>query len=127
MTRNHKLEHKRDGRSRVSESSCDHRNARMPRRDAVRAIGGLAGLSAMTAFGRLTMSMSGGAHASWAMGGERTTRPRIKVGQIGVGHAHASKLSVFRHSEDYEVVGIVEPDPELRGRAELQDPYKGLP
>ena len=38
-------------------------------------------------------------------------RPRIKIGQIGVGHAHATKLSVYRHSPDYEVVGIVEPDP----------------
>jgi hypothetical protein len=27
-------------------------------------------------------------------------RRRIKVGQIGVGHAHAEKLSVFRASPD---------------------------
>lgn len=54
-------------------------------------------------------------------------RPRIKIGQIGVGHAHASKLSVFRQSADYEVVGIVEPDAELRRKAEAQAPYQGLP
>ena len=51
----------------------------------------------------------------------------IKVGQIGVGHAHATKLSVFRRSPDYEVVGIVEPDAELRARAESQPAFKGLP
>lgn len=53
-------------------------------------------------------------------------RPRIKVGQIGVGHAHASKIAVFRASSDFEVVGIVEPDPELRQRAESQAAYRGL-
>lgn len=50
----------------------------------------------------------------------------IKVGQIGVGHAHAGKLSVFRSSLDYEVVGIVEADPLLRSKAEKDSTYKGL-
>ena len=45
-----------------------------------------------------------------------STGERIKIGQIGVGHAHASKLAVYRQSPDYEVVGIVEPDAELRAR-----------
>src|SRR5262245_35454406 len=44
-------------------------------------------------------------------------KPRIKIGQIGVGHAHANKLAVYRDSPDYEVVGIDEPDKELRERA----------
>jgi len=57
---------------------------------------------------------------------ENPARPRIKVGQIGVGHAHASKLSVYRKSPDYEVVGIVEPDAELRKRAETQAAFKDL-
>jgi predicted dehydrogenase len=52
---------------------------------------------------------------------------RIKLGQIGVGHGHASKLAVYRQSPDYEVVGVVEPDAELRRRAEGQPAYKGLP
>ncbi|MEX0979214.1 MAG: Gfo/Idh/MocA family oxidoreductase [Pirellulales bacterium] len=52
--------------------------------------------------------------------------PRIKIGQIGTGHAHASKLSVYRASDDYEVVGVVEPDAELRGKAQSQDVYGGL-
>ena len=58
---------------------------------------------------------------------DKPARKRIAIGQIGVGHAHASKLSVYRKSADYEVVGIVEPDAELRKRAETQDVYRGLP
>ncbi|HUE72696.1 MAG TPA: Gfo/Idh/MocA family oxidoreductase [Pirellulaceae bacterium] len=54
-------------------------------------------------------------------------RAPIKIGQIGVGHAHASKLAVYRQSADYEVVGIVEPDEKLRQAAQSQVPYKDLP
>jgi predicted dehydrogenase len=51
---------------------------------------------------------------------------RIKYGQIGVGHAHASKFEVYRGSADYEVVGVVEPDPELRRRAQENAIYKDV-
>lgn len=51
----------------------------------------------------------------------------IKYGQIGVGHAHANKMSVYRASPDYEVVGVVEPDPALRAAAERSDTYRDLP
>ena len=51
----------------------------------------------------------------------------IKIGQIGVGHAHASKLSAYRASNDYEVVGIVEPNAELRAQAERDETFSGLP
>lgn len=54
-------------------------------------------------------------------------KPKIKVGQIGVKHAHASKLSVFRESDEYEVVGIVEPDATARAQAEAQAAFRGLP
>lgn len=54
-------------------------------------------------------------------------RDRIRMGQIGTGHAHATKLSVYRASDDYEVVGIVEPDPELRRRAESLPAFRDLP
>lgn len=54
-------------------------------------------------------------------------KPRIKVGQIGVGHAHATKLNVYRESPDYEVVGIVEPDKELRERAREQPAFRDVP
>ena len=52
---------------------------------------------------------------------------KIKVGQIGVGHAHATKLEVYRRSEDYEVVGVVEPDKELRERAGGAAAYRDVP
>ena len=51
---------------------------------------------------------------------------KIRIGQIGIGHAHASKLSVYRDSPDYEVVGIVEPEAELRGKLGNQPPYRDL-
>lgn len=54
-------------------------------------------------------------------------KPKIKVGQIGVEHAHASKLSVYRSSPDYEVVGIVEPNERLRKQATEQPAYRDLP
>ena len=50
----------------------------------------------------------------------------IKIGQIGVGHAHATKLDAYRQSKEYEVVGIVEPDAELRKGAETQKAFNGL-
>ncbi|MEI7458818.1 MAG: Gfo/Idh/MocA family oxidoreductase [Pirellula sp.] len=53
-------------------------------------------------------------------------KPKIKIGQIGVGHAHASKLAVYRMSPDYEVVGIVEADPKLRQQSENVEPFRGL-
>jgi len=56
-----------------------------------------------------------------------STGERIRIGQIGVGHAHASKLAAYRASDDYEVVGIVEPDAELRATAERDETFRGLP
>jgi predicted dehydrogenase len=58
---------------------------------------------------------------------ETKAKQPVKVGQIGVGHAHASKLSVYRRSGDYEVVGIAEPDEQLRERARQQAIYQDLP
>lgn len=53
---------------------------------------------------------------------------KIKVGQIGVGHPHAGgKMQAFRKSEEFEVVGIVEPDAKLRKYAESTGIYQGLP
>ena len=55
------------------------------------------------------------------------SKNRIRVGQIGVGHAHANKLEVYRESDDYEVVGIVEPDDGLRLKVQNQAPFRDLP
>jgi len=64
--------------------------------------------------------------SAFGLAQEKGSRERIKIGQIGVSHAHASKLSVYRASPDYEVVGIVEPDAELRRKAESQELYRDL-
>jgi len=56
------------------------------------------------------------------------SKPRIKIGQIGTGHEHASgKMATLRKlSDHYTVVGIAESDPELRKRCENQPAYQGL-
>jgi predicted dehydrogenase len=51
---------------------------------------------------------------------------KLKYGQIGVGHAHASKMAVYRQSPDWEVVGVAESDSELRQRAERDPVYRDL-
>lgn len=80
------------------------------RRDALRLLGGA--MAAQLAAGAASGSVA---------------KPRIKVGQIGVGHAHATKLKVFRASPDYEVVGVVEPDEALRREAKSNAAYRGVP
>lgn len=55
-------------------------------------------------------------------------RRRIKVGQIGIGHNHASaKMATFRKLADqYEVLGVVEPDPEWRKKRGHDPAYRDL-
>src|SRR5687768_8842008 len=74
---------------------------------------------------RTFLQLAGAAAAAPALAD--TSKPRIKVGQIGVGHAHATKLAAYRKSPDYEVVGIVEPDEALRQRAATVPAFKDLP
>lgn len=79
--------------------------------------------------GFLGAAVAAGAAAALGRGGARGQdrgKGRIKVGQIGVGHAHASKLEVYRKSADYEVVGIVERDAKLREEAEGQAAFRDL-
>ena len=53
---------------------------------------------------------------------------KIKVGQIGVGHPHAGgKMQALRKSAEYDVVGVVEPNAQLRKYAESTGIYKDLP
>ena len=72
-------------------------------------------------------SLAGIAAATAARTRGAAALPPIRIGQIGVGHAHATKLAVYRASPDYEVVGIVEPNAERRARAEQQPAFHGLP
>ena len=70
----------------------------------------------------LSTGLAIGTAAAWPRASGAAEHPKIKIGQIGVGHAHATKLEVYRRSSDYEVVGMVEPDAGLRGRAEQGSP-----
>jgi predicted dehydrogenase len=56
------------------------------------------------------------------------SRRKIKIGQIGTGHAHASgKMAALRRlTSDYEVIGIVEPNEQLRATNAGQGAYRGL-
>ncbi len=51
---------------------------------------------------------------------------KIKYAQIGVGHPHASKMRVYRASNDFDVIGVAEPDETLRARAQKDVTYDGL-
>jgi predicted dehydrogenase len=56
-----------------------------------------------------------------------TPPARIRIGQIGTAHAHAAgKMETLRKSADFELVGVVEPDPERREAAAKSSTYAGL-
>ena len=73
----------------------------------------------------LTLSLLSGASP---LLGSADAGKKIRIGQIGTGHAHAGgKMSALRSLSDlYEVVGLVEPDPERRRTAEKSATYAGL-
>ena len=55
-------------------------------------------------------------------------KSRIRIGQIGTAHAHASgKMETMRASADFEVVGIVEPDERRRVALAESKTYGGIP
>jgi predicted dehydrogenase len=58
--------------------------------------------------------------------GSDQSKKKIKIGQIGVSHAHANKIAAYRNSPDYELVGVVEPDEKLRSIAEKTAPFQGV-
>jgi predicted dehydrogenase len=54
-------------------------------------------------------------------------KPKIKIGQLGVGHMHAYKMGDLRRLNDlFEIVGIAEDDPKQREVAKNQECYRGL-
>lgn len=76
-------------------------------------------------------------HAGWTAGAlpaaamvpppvNAAPKQKIRIGQIGTGHAHAAgKLRTLQNlSEHYELVGVVENDPERRTR--LGETYHGV-
>ena len=52
----------------------------------------------------------------------------IRVGQIGTQHAHASGQlkTMLKYPQHFDVVGVVEPDPEVRRRMQQQALYQDL-
>ena len=54
---------------------------------------------------------------------------KIKIGQIGIGHNHGSEkmASLRRLSDIFEVVGVVESDPEWMAKRGNLSVYKDLP
>ena len=54
---------------------------------------------------------------------------KIKIGQIGIGHNHGSEkmASLRRLSDIFEVVGVVERDPDWLAKRGKLTPYEGLP
>lgn len=64
--------------------------------------------------------------AAYAQSGKKP--PRVRIGQIGTGHAHADgKMATIRRSADFELLGVVEADPRQRARAERSKVYTGVP
>jgi predicted dehydrogenase len=52
---------------------------------------------------------------------------KIRIGQIGTAHAHAAgKMETLRKAPDFELVGVVENDPERRAAAEKSATYAEL-
>ena len=59
--------------------------------------------------------------------GANSNEGKIRIGQIGTAHAHAAgKMETLRKSPDFEVVGVVENDPERRAAAEKSATYADL-
>lgn len=69
--------------------------------------------------------------AAWAAVGSARGAIRhatpIRVGQIGVAHGHATKLAIYRQSNEYEVVGLAEPDAALRAKASKNTAFQDVP
>lgn len=54
-------------------------------------------------------------------------KPKLKYVQIGSGHPHANKMGVYRASDDWEVVGIAEPNSDRRKALAGSKLYGDLP
>jgi len=58
---------------------------------------------------------------------ETNVMAKILYGQIGVGHAHATKISTYRDSDDFHVIGVAERDEKLREQAKANPAYRDVP
>jgi len=76
--------------------------------------------------GRLTAGLAAAVHVGVSRAAE--SGRRIKVGQIGTAHAHAGgKMAAMRKlTDEFEVVGVVEPDANRRKQMENSRTYRDL-
>ena len=66
--------------------------------------------------------------SAWRGAAAEGARERIRIGQIGTGHAHASgKMAALRRSPDFQVVGLAEPDPRRRAALRRSRVYRDVP
>lgn len=77
---------------------------------------------------RFIISSTGALLAASLAGYSKPSASRIRIGQIGTQHAHASgKLQAIRNQpESYELVGVVERDPNERANRSQSSAYKGV-
>ena len=78
-----------------------------------------------TRSGQVVALMGAGALVRGATGTGR--RERLRIGQIGTQHSHAAgKLAaILKYPDEYEVVGVVEPDEARREALKNTVPYRG--
>jgi len=79
-------------------------------------------------FNRLAGLSMGGVLLSPAYSGIAKSTGRLKIGQIGTAHSHADgKIETLRRLSDlYEVVGVVENNPDLREKNSRLHAYSGI-
>jgi predicted dehydrogenase len=81
----------------------------------------------LTSLGQAGLAASGALAARHLARGAEVAPPRLRIGQIGTGHAHADgKLATLQRSSDFELVGVVEPDERLRRAASGRKDYQGV-
>lgn len=73
-------------------------------------------------------SSAGAFLASSTMAQHTSTKPKIRIGQIGTRHAHAAgKIEAIRNQPDtYEFIGVVEPDQAQRAALSTHRSYQGV-
>lgn len=76
---------------------------------------------------RRTVLAAGLAAPGLVLGQDSVKKKKLRYLQIGVGHPHANKLSVYQDSEEWEVVGLVEESPEMLASLEKTPGYRDMP
>ncbi|MCH2580366.1 MAG: Gfo/Idh/MocA family oxidoreductase, partial [Planctomycetes bacterium] len=77
--------------------------------------------------GQATAVAAGAMTSPGRAAGQAAGKKKIRIAQLGVGHAHAAgKMQAYRHSGAFEVVGVCEPDESLRRKASAAGVYKDL-